>query len=141
MGDPVTALLVGTTALSAGMQIKQGNVAKARAKEVADQRDIETKRQVVELKQKAEERKARNRSIMAAYGSDSQSRSGLALMAENERRDVDNQRAARLTGNSQRRAFLLQGREAQLSAYGNAASTISGTARSLMSGGSGGKVS
>ena len=78
MGDPVTALLVGTTAMSAGMQIKQGNVAKSRAKEVAEQRDIETKRQVGELKQKAEDSKARNKPHMAADGSDSQAPSSVA---------------------------------------------------------------
>ena len=88
-----TALLaasVGSSIVSTGMQIKAGNVAKARAKEVAAQREIETQRQVAELKRQAEERKSRNRAIMAAYGSDSQTRSGLALMAENERRDIDN---------------------------------------------------
>lgn len=133
--DPLTLLTLASTAIGTVSQIKQGKVAEARAKEAAAQRDLETQRQLAQLKRESEQRKARNRAIYAQAGGDSQSRSGLALTAENLRRDADNQLAASITGRSQSRAFLLQGQEAKISAYAGAANTAFGGARSLLKGG------
>jgi hypothetical protein len=136
MGDPITiGLMVASTAIAAGGQIKAGNVANARAKEAAAQRDLETQRSIAQLKRESQERQSRNRAAFAASGGSSQGRSALALTAENLRRDADNLLATRVTGSSQTRAFLLQGKEAKVSAYTGAASTILSGGRSLLKGG------
>ena len=130
--DPLTLLTVASTVVGAASSIKQGNIAKARAKEAAAQRDLETQRQLAQLKRESEERKARNRALRAAYGGDSASRSALALTAENQRRDASNQLAASITGRSASRGMLLQGKEDSTTAYGNALSTVFAGGKSLI---------
>lgn len=132
MGDPVTLLTVASTVVGAASSIQQGNIARARAKEAAAQRDLETQRQLAQLKRESEERKARNRALRAAYGGDSAGRSALALTAENLRRDADNILAASITGRSASRAMLLQGKEDSTRAYGDALSTVFAGGKSLL---------
>ena len=79
MADPLTIATVASTVVGAASSIRQGNIAKARAKEAAAQRDLETQRQLAQLKRESGERKARNRALRAAYGGDSTGRSALAL--------------------------------------------------------------
>lgn len=141
MGDPVTMLAIASTAVGTVAQIKAGNVAEARAKEAAAQRELEMQRQQAQLKRESAERKARNRALQAAYGGGSTGRSALALSAENLRRDADNQLAVSVTGRSQSRAFLLQGKEAKISAYAGAADTAFSGGRSLLKGGMGSRSS
>lgn len=132
--DPLTMLMVASTVVATGAQIKQGNIAKARSKEVAAQRDLETNRQVAQLKRESQERQSRNRAAFAASGGGREGGSALALTAENLRRDADNQLAASITGRSQSRAFLLAGKEQAISAYAGAASSALGGAQSLIGG-------
>lgn len=132
MADPLTIATVASTVVGAASSIRQGNIAKARAKEAAAQRDLETQRQLAQLKRESGERKARNRALRAAYGGDSTGRSALALTAENQRRDASNQLAASITGRSASRGILLQGKEDSTRAYGDALSTVFAGGKSLI---------
>ena len=132
--DPLTLAMVASTVVGTASSIKQGNIAKARAKEAAAQRDLETQRQLAQLKRESQERQSRNRALRAAYGGDSSSRSALALTAENLRRDASNQLAASITGRSQSRGMLLQGKEASTAAYGQALDTAFSGVKSLLKG-------
>jgi len=133
--DPLTLAMVASTVVGTASSIRQGNIAKSRAKEAAAQRDLETQRQLAQLKRESQERQSRNRALRAAYGGDSSSRSALALTAENLRRDASNQLAASITGRSQSRGMLLQGKEASTAAYGQALDTAFSGGKSLLKGG------
>ena len=104
------ALTAASTAVGVVSDIKQANLAKKRAAEAAKQRELETQRQLAQLRRESAERKARNRALRAAYGGDSTGRSAFALQTENLRRDADNILATRVSGGSAVRGIQLQGK-------------------------------
>ena len=104
------ALTAASTAVGVVSDIKQANLAKKRAAEAAKQRELETQRQLAQLRRESAERKARNRALRAAYGGDSTGRSAFALQPETLRRDADNILATRVSGGSAVRGIQLQGK-------------------------------
>ncbi len=126
------ALTAASTAVGVVSDLKQANLAKRRAAEAAKQRELETQRQLAQLRRESAERKARNRALRAAYGGDSTSRSAFALQTENLRRDADNILAARVTGGSAVRGIQLQGKADSQAFRASAAQTAFAGGKTLL---------
>lgn len=127
------ALSAASTAVGVVSDLKQANLAKRRAAEAAKQRELETQRQLAQLRRESAERKARNRALRAAYGGDSTSRSAFALQTENLRRDADNILAARVSGGSAVRGIQLQGKADSQAFKGSALQTAFAGGKTLLS--------
>ena len=126
------ALTAASTAVGVVSDIKQANLAKKRAAEAAKQRELETQRQLAQLRRESAERKARNRALRAAYGGDSTGRSAFALQTENLRRDADNILATRVSGGSAVRGIQLQGKADSAAYKASALQTAFSGGRTLL---------